>query len=59
MHTDDFGPTVVDDVGKFSGVQAKINRYKHPADLWDGIERFELCVAIGGNVGHTVTLGDP
>ena len=56
MDADDAGAAVVDDVGEVVGDEAVVDRHEHRAELRHGVERFELRVGVGRDVGDAIAL---
>src|SRR4029077_3629920 len=48
------GAAVIDQVKKVVCGQAKVQRHQHSAELWYGVERLELRMSIGREIGDTV-----
>ena len=40
-------------------VEPLVERHEHGADLWHGVERFQLRVGVGRNVGDAIAASDP
>ena len=52
------GAAVVDQVLELLGGQPEVDRHQHRADLRHGVERLELRVGVGRDVGDAVALDD-
>ena len=50
---------VIDEVSELVSRQAVVERHEHGADLWHGVERFQLRVGVGRNVGDAIAASDP
>jgi hypothetical protein len=58
VHADDARAAVIDDVGEVGRGEPEIDRHEHRPDLRNGVERFELLMGVGCDVGDTVARPD-